>query len=170
MFAKTGTSSKPTNQQTLRELFQEHPITAFKRNNTKQIIGGNVHVSKMAKLKKSIFPLEQENALHVYRWGWGGGARTLCCNQVMATNTFTSQQAKRTFNIFFNRNCKREYVIYLLECILCKMRYVGKAETAVNLRLNNRRKGTKKLHSSLQTFSGERTLFQFQQTCQIHHH
>ena len=37
------------------------------------------------------------------------------------------QQTKRTC-------CKSEYIIYLLECILCKIQYVGKAETAFNLR------------------------------------
>ena len=36
-----------------------------------------------------------------------------------------------------------------MECILCKMQYVGKAETAFNLRLNNRRKDTKKSNSIL---------------------
>ena len=77
------------------------------------------------------------------------GTRTLCCNQVLTTNTFMSQQTKRTFNIFFNLNCKSEYVIYLMECILCKMQYVGKAETAFNLRLNNHRKDTKKPNSIL---------------------
>ena len=52
----------------LRGLFQEHPITAFKRNkNLKEIIRSTVHVSKMAKSKNSIFPPEQENALHVYQ-------------------------------------------------------------------------------------------------------
>ena len=60
------------------------------------------------------------------------------------TNTFMSQQAKRTFKIFFNLNCKSEYVIYLLECILCKIQYVAKTETAFDLRLNNHGKDTKK--------------------------
>ena len=52
------------------------------------------------------------------------------------TNTFMSQQTKRTFN--------SEYVIYLIERILCKMHCVGKAYTAFDLRLNNHRKDTKK--------------------------
>ena len=54
-----------------------------------------------------------------------------------------------TFNIFFNLNCKNQYIIYLMECILCKMQYVGKAKTAFNLRLNNHRKDTKKSNSIL---------------------
>ena len=51
-----------------------------------------------------------------------------------------SQQAKRTFNIFHRLTCKSQYVIYLMECILCKIQYVGKSETPFNLRLNNHRK------------------------------
>ena len=34
----------------------------------------------------------------------------------------------------------QEYVIYLLECTKCKIKYVGKAETEFNIRLNNHRK------------------------------
>ena len=60
-----------------------------------------------------------------------------------------SQQAKQTFSIFFNINCRSEYVFYLMECIFCKMQYVGKAETAFNLRLNNHRKNTDKPNSFL---------------------
>ena len=60
-----------------------------------------------------------------------------------------SQQAKQEFKIFFKLNCKSEYVIYLMECILCKMQYVRKAETAFNLRLNNHSKDTKKSNSIL---------------------
>ena len=36
-----------------------------------------------------------------------------------------------------------------MECILCKMEYVGKAEIAFNLRLNNHRKDTKNPNSIL---------------------
>ena len=36
-----------------------------------------------------------------------------------------------------------------MECILCKIQYVGKAETAFNLRLNNHRKDTKNSNSIL---------------------
>ena len=42
--------------------------------------------------------------------------------------------------IFFNLNCKSEYIIYLIKCILCKIQYVGKAQTVFNLRLNNHTK------------------------------
>ena len=68
---------------------------------------------------------------------------------MLTTNTFMSQQTKRTFSILFNLNCKCEYIIYLMACILCKMQYVGKAETAFNLRLTNHRKDIKKPYSIL---------------------
>ena len=72
------------------------------------------------------------------------GAKNLCCNQMITTTSFTSQQTKWTFNVFFNLNCKSEYVIYLMEMILCKTQYHGKVETAFNLWLNNHRNDTKK--------------------------
>lgn len=48
-----------------------------------------------------------------------------------------SQQTKRTFNIFLKLTCNSQYVIFLMESILCKIQYVGKSKTAFNLRLNN---------------------------------
>ena len=73
------------------------------------------------------------------------GRKNSCCNQVLTTDTFMSKQTKRTFDVFFNINCKREYVIYPMECILCKTQYVGKAGKAFKLTLNNRRKTTRNL-------------------------
>ena len=122
-----------------------HPplITAFKRNkNLKEIMGGTR--IENGKVKKFSITSRTGKCTPFL-----SGARTLCCNQVLTTNTFMSQQTMRTFNIFVNLNCKSEYVIYLMECILCKMQYVGKADTAVNPRLNNYRKDTKKPNSIL---------------------
>ena len=44
------------------------------------------------------------------------------------------------FKIFCKLNCKSSSVIYLMECTLCKIQYVGKVETPFNIRLNNHRK------------------------------
>ena len=127
----------------LRELFQEHPITAFKRNkNLKEIVGGTC--IKNSKVKKLNIPSRTRKCTPCL-----SGAGTVCFNQVLTTNTIISQQTKRTFNIFFNLNCKSEYVIYVMECISYKMQYVGKVETVFNLRLNNHRKDTKKPNSIL---------------------
>ena len=65
---------------------------------------------------------------------------SLCCSQIVNTQTFISQQTKRTFNLFHRLTCKSQYDIYLMVCILCKIQQVGKFETLFNLRLNNHRK------------------------------
>ena len=95
----------------LRELFEEQPITAFTRNkNLKEITGGTRIEND--KVKKFNIPPRTGKCTSCL-----SGARTVCCNQVLTTNTFMSQQTKRTFNISFNLNCKSEYAIYLMECI-----------------------------------------------------
>ena len=73
----------------------------------------------------------------------------LCCSQLTSTMTFISQQTKRKFKIYHKVNCKSEYVIYLMECTLCNKQYVGKAEAAFNIRLNNHSKDTKNPNSVL---------------------
>ena len=71
-----------------RELFQEQPITAFKRNkNLKEIIGDTP--IENGKVKKFSIPSRTGKCTPCL-----SGARTLCCNQVMTTNTFMSQQTK----------------------------------------------------------------------------
>ena len=46
-------------------------------------------------------------------------------------------------------NLQSQYVIYLMECILCKIQYVVKSETPFNLRLNNHRKDANNLKAIL---------------------
>ena len=84
-----------------------------------------VHITKIAKLKNSEFPLEQENALHVYQ----GQELDVATKWWQQTHSRVNRQSE---HLKFSLT-KSEYVIYLLECILCKIQYVGKAETALNL-------------------------------------
>ena len=44
---------------------------------------------------------------------------------------------------------KSNFVIYLLECTICSLQYVGKSETPFNLRLNNHRKDVKDANAIL---------------------
>ena len=66
----------------------------------------------------------------------------LCCQQLIST-TFKSNQTNKTFKIYHRVNCKSSFVIYLLECYICNIQYVGKSETPFNIRLNNHRKDVK---------------------------
>ena len=54
--------------------------------------------------------------------------------------------SKRKFNIYHKISSKGNYV-YLLECLLCKIQYVGKSETPFHIRVNNHRKGIKNPHT-----------------------
>ena len=65
---------------------------------------------------------------------------SLCGTQVVNTNTFESDQTNKAIKIFHKLNCKSSLVIYQMECTLCKIQYVGKAETAFNIKLHNHRK------------------------------
>ena len=70
-------------------------------------------------------------------------SRSLCCQQVLKTRTFASTQTRETFTIFHQITCHSNYVIYLLEYIMCKIQYVEKSEISFNIRLNNHRKDIK---------------------------
>ena len=45
----------------------------------------------------------------------------LCCTQIVNTQMLMSQQRKKKFNNFHKLTCKSQYVIYLMECILCEI-------------------------------------------------
>ena len=62
---------------------------------------------------------------------------SLWCKQVIDTSTFPSYQTKQLYTVFYKLNCKSKFIIYLMECAWCKVQYIGKAETAFNVRLNN---------------------------------
>ena len=127
----------------LREVFQNAPITAFKRNkNLKELIGGNKIENN--RVKKADNTTKQGKCSPCYV-----NNRTMCCKQVKTTTYFKSLQTNRSFKIHHTVNCTSEYVIYLMECILCSKQYVGKAETAFNIRLNNHRKDVKKANAIL---------------------
>ena len=72
-------------------------------------------------------------------------SRCLLC-QIIAITTFETIQTKEKFNIYHKNSCKSNNVTYLLECLLCKIQYVGKSETPYHVRLTNRRKDIKNPH------------------------
>ena len=70
------------------------------------------------------------------------------CSRINETSTFTGTQNSKVFDIFHTVNCQSTWVIYIIECKICKLQYVGKSETGFNLRLNNHRNHIKKGVSS----------------------
>ena len=65
------------------------------------------------------------------------GRDSICCQQVLKTNTFKSYRTGKMFKIFHQLNCKSSHLIYLLQCQTCQPQYVGKSEISFNIRLNN---------------------------------
>ena len=107
-------------------------MIAFKCiKNLQEIIGA--HTVKQGKVFKKDLTRLNKNSMPC---SWT--RPSLCCTQVLNTQIFMSQQKKRTFNIFHKLTCKI-HLIYLMECILCKIQYVGKSGP-FDLRLNNHRK------------------------------
>ena len=113
-------------------------MIAFRKNtNLKQLIGTNT-IRSNNKFLTATQTTTSGQCTPCYN------SRSLCCQQVLKTTTFTSTQTRKTFTIFHQVTCHSNYVIYLLECIMCKIQYVGKCETSFNIRLNNHRKDIRK--------------------------
>ena len=55
-------------------------------------------------------------------------SRSLGCQQIVKATFFRNIQIRKTFNIFHQIACKSSYAIYLLERIICKIKYVQKSE------------------------------------------
>ena len=60
------------------------------------------------------------------------------CQQAFKTNILTS--TGETVKIVNYVSCKCSQLIYLLQCRLCQLQYVGKSDASFNNRLNNHRK------------------------------
>ena len=117
----------------LSEIFKEKPILAYRRNrNLKDLIGQTtIQNNKVQRNKKNTQKGKCRPCLTK--------SNNLCCRQVKSATTFKSQQTNRSFDIFHNTNCRSSFVIYLMECRICHIQYVGKTETSFNVRLNNHR-------------------------------
>ena len=68
---------------------------------------------------------------------------------VKQLNKFQSYGTKEVFQVFHNLTCKSENLIYLLQCRICQLQYVGKRKNPSKIRLNNHRKDAKSQASIL---------------------
>ena len=69
------------------------------------------------------------------------------CALINKTSTFTgTRRDDKVFDIFHTVNCKST-LIHIIECRICRLQYIGKSETAFNLRLNNHRNHIKREES-----------------------
>ena len=113
---------------------QTKPVVAYRRNKNLKDLIGQTNIKNNKVNRTTLKPKTGKCRPCLTN------TKNLCCKQVLNTNTFTSHQTKQQFQIFHNINCRSNFIIYLLHCTLCKTQYVGKSETAFNVRLNNHRK------------------------------
>ena len=127
----------PANQ-SCKETFSMLPIIVFRSGTTlKQIIGTNTIHNNEKLIKTKINH-------HTGKCVPCNSTRCLCCQQLISTTTFKSNQTNKTFKIYyFWVNCQSSFVISPLECGICNIQYIRKPETPFNVRLNNRRKDVK---------------------------
>ena len=121
----------------LRTAFEQESLIAYRRNKnlgdligSKKILDGKVVRKNNSKKQLCC------RSCHTRR-------DNICCQQVLKTKTFTSYRTGETFKIFHQLNCKSSHLIYLLQCGICQLQYVGKSEASFNIRLKNHRKDSK---------------------------
>ena len=118
-------------------IFKEKPVIAYKRNrNLRDYLVQRKIVNNKALRSSTLKPGQCSPCL--------SRVNNQCCKQVLQTKEFRSNITQKTYIIFHRLNCKSKHLIYLLECRKCKLQYIGKCETAFNLRLNNHRKDSTK--------------------------
>lgn len=69
------------------------------------------------------------------------------CNHITRASTFAGKNCK-VFDILHSVDCQSSLVIYIIECRICKLQYVGKSETSFGIRLENHKSHIKKGVSS----------------------
>ena len=126
-----------------RKIFEQKPMICYRRNkNLRNLIGGNI-LSKNEVVRKGI----PTKLIQGKCSPCNSRRNNLCCKQVLPATTFRSAKTNKEFKIFHKLNCKSVNVIYLLECKLHHIQYIGKSETPFNIRLNNHRKDVKNPNS-----------------------
>ena len=58
---------------------------------------------------------------------------------MQSSSTFASKVTNKQFKIFSTVNCKSSNVIYILECSVCGLQYVGESKQPFHKRLNGHR-------------------------------
>ena len=115
----------------LAHIFQEPPLIAYRRPKSPR----DTRVS--SKLKNTTTGGNDNIA-----GGCGPCNKRRCswCSRINKTSTFAGTQNCQVYHIFHTMDCQSAWVIYVIECKICKLQYVGKSDTGFNLRLNNHRK------------------------------
>ena len=68
-----------------------------------------------------------------------GDKRCKCSKHMQHSSSYTSKVTGKQYKIFYTVNCKSANVIYILECSVCGLQYVGESKQPFHKRLNGHR-------------------------------
>ena len=72
-----------------------------------------------------------------------GSKRCLTRQHIRSGTTIQSTSTGRTFNVRATADCRTCTVVYLIECTLCHLQYVGETQNPLHIRLNGHRSDIK---------------------------
>ena len=114
----------------LQQAIPDKPVIAYRR--TKNLRDLLVH----AQLKPSfLLPALGSTPCN--------SSRCLTCQHIKTGTTVQSTSTGCSFNVRATATCKASNVIYIIECTLCNMQYVGETQNALHIRLNGHRNDMK---------------------------
>ena len=118
-----------------KEIFKNESITGFKRNKGMQEIIGT-HWIENGRVRKDLKTLKKGKCIPI---------RSKARNMLQTSENYNNveEPTNKTWKIFHITNCKTEYAIYLMECTIYNLQYVGKNETPFNISFSNHRKHLK---------------------------
>ena len=109
-----------------RKVFPAPPIIAFRRcKNLKDI------------LVRARLSNRGQGGTHNKGCTCCGKARCQVCNVMSNCDSFKSKVTGKEYKINYSFNCDSSNVVYLLECNVCGVQYVGSTNTPFRLRFNN---------------------------------
>jgi hypothetical protein len=68
-----------------------------------------------------------------------GDKRCKCCRHMQHSSSYTGKVTGTQYKIFCTVNCKSANIIYILECSVCGLQYVGESKQPFHKRLNGHR-------------------------------
>ena len=125
-----------TNSEEHREVFPEPPLIAFRRyKNLKDM------------LVRARLSNEGNGGTDEKGCSRCGKSRCQVCNVMNNCEHFHSNIDSRKYRINYSFNCDSSNVVYLLECTVCGVQYVGSTCTPFRLRFNNYKACSRKFNS-----------------------
>jgi hypothetical protein len=138
-FITTYSASNPQFRQIFQNslsILHSHPSKIFE----------DIKIDTVFRRAKSINDRLVHSALNHFKTKQSDGgmvkcnrSRCKCCDQLNLTNTARSTSSNYKFNLATHYNCMTSNCVYLLECSMCSLQYIGETAQPFHKRLNGHR-------------------------------